>query len=147
MLPRILAATTAVLVLGVPRSVAAQTMVTIEAPVNLTKLSPDLEKVRLQCGLGSDAIAPNTAFASALAKGVQDELPVMAGQLVTTMRAVFPIPEGVLQDPIGKTAEYMCGILGFSKSLQRWDQFSETSTVPAFQLKPTPAVIQGTFVW
>ena len=49
-------------------------------------------------------------------------------------------------NPIGQTAEYSCGLMGYSKSLQRWDLLDSASTVPVFNVKPTPQV-QGTFVW
>jgi len=120
-------------------------MVTFEMPVNLTQLSPDIERVRVSCWIASSALP----FAAPTSPDVfpKDESPVVLGQVVKTMTVLFPIPTGALQDPIGKTAEYMCLLMGFSKSLQRWDGFSETSTVPAFRIKPTPAPIQGTFVW
>lgn len=124
----------------------AGTSVTLILPVNLTQLSSDLELVRLRCGVFSEAlIAPS--YMTGEASVPKDEVLVLGGQLVTTMKVMVPIPAEFLKDPVGKSAEYQCAIDGFSKSLQRWDMFSETSTVPAFLLKPAPSVIRGTFTW
>jgi hypothetical protein len=123
----------------------AGTSVTLVLPVNLTQLSSDLERVRLRCGVASGALTwPSSTLEQIEFK---DEVPAFGGQLVTTMKVMVLIPVEYLKDPIGKTADYFCSIEGFSRSLQRWGAFSETSTVPALLLKPAPSVIQGTFTW
>lgn len=132
---------------GGPLLSGAGTSVTFTLPVNLTQLSSDLERVRLRCMVGGEGMAWPSSYMSSEASVPRDEVPVLGGQLVTTMKIMVPIPVEFFKDPIGKTAEYQCGIDGFSKSLQRWDFFSETPTAPAFLLKPAPPVIQGTFTW
>jgi hypothetical protein len=155
MVARILRAAMTASVLGVPCSAAAQTTVTLDVPLNLTQVSPDIEKVRIFCGFspsGDGLVFPTnlTNEASVIAAGFaqQLEMPVMAGQVVVTMRLMFPISADMLPAaPVGKKVDYGCGLIGFSKSLQKWDQFSETQTVAAFRLKPTPQTIMGSFVW
>jgi len=156
MRPRIVTAVVTAWVLGAPEVVHAQlstqlsgagTSVTFTMPVNLTQLSSDLERVRLLCGITSEVMIAPSSMSSQDAMP-KDEVYVLGGQLVTTMKVMVPIPlEWFQQVPIGKPAMYQCGLQGFSKSLARWDMFSETSSVPAFLLKPTPAIIQGTFTW
>ena len=128
----------------IPELSGAGTTVTITLPVNLTQLSPDLERVGFRCRIVTEAASglnlPESWW-------YQDEGPVFGGQLVTTMKVMMVIPVEWLKDPIGKTGEWWCSLMGFSKSLRRWDFFSETSSVPAFLLKGLPAEIKGTFVW
>ena len=123
------------------------TSVTFTIPLKLTQLSPDLEKIRVFCAVGGEALAPLPMAMTTMDALPRDEMPVVAGQLVATMSVLVPIYAELLQNPAGKTAEYQCFLAGFSKSLQNWGEFSETSTVPAFLLKPTPAPIKGTFAW
>lgn len=141
MLSRKLGATLALAALSAPRSLAAQTMVTFEVPVNLTQLAPEIIKIRVRCEIKSTAIvAPNAGAVSTM-----DELPVLGGSLVTTMRVVIAFPVGTLQAPIGKTAQYQCDLQGVTAS--GLGGFSETTSITAFQLKPTPPSLAGTFVW
>ena len=126
------------------------TAFTFTMQVNLTQLSTDLEKVGLMC-----AINPSTVFkmpAPSTMQGMievmaKDYLPVVAGQVVGTLRAVFPIPAEWLVNPIGQPGDYTCMLLGLSRSEQKWGAFSETSTIPALLLKPAPQQITGTFKW
>lgn len=144
-------------VLGSPGAVSGQfsgagTTVTITVPVNLTQLSPDLERVRFICGITSDAMAalPQNPMTVGLQDLLQpkDEVLVLGGQLVTTMKVIAMIPIELLPEAAGKPAEYNCRFDGFSRSLQRWEQLHEGSTVPAFNLKGLSlAGITGTFNW
>ncbi len=76
----------------------------------------------------------------------RDDLPVVSGKVVGTMRIVYALATEWFVNPIGQSANYSCGLVGYSTSLQRWDVFSATSTIPAFKLNPEP-VFTGTFVW
>jgi hypothetical protein len=158
---------TALLALGPHRALAAQfnlnpsdpqtanwtlaTTVTFTIPIKLTQLSPDLQKVRAVCvvmgGGFSSAATPLFSNSNLLNWLANAEMMVLAGQVVATLSVTVPIWAELLEDPIGKTAEYRCGLQGFSKSLLRWDSFSETSTVQGLLLKPTPPPIQGPFKW
>ena len=151
MLFRIILATVLSLALFAPGTLAAQTpavatTVTFVVPVNLTQLSPDLEKVRLACVVYSNAtlvVPPG----SVLRPGSEEEMVVTSGQVVTALRVIIPILSSWLQDPVGKRADYGCHLEGYSKSLGRWDLFSDTATNPAFRLTPKPAELFGSFVW
>jgi len=124
----------------------AATSVTLTVPVKLTQLSPDLERVRLQCMLGGDGLRANaTPMLDPLLKPV-DEVMVTSGQLVTTMKVMIWIPVEIFDDPIGKTAGYQCRFTGYSKSLNLWGDLHDAATDAVFNIKPTPQ-IQGTFVW
>lgn len=124
------------------------TTVTFTIPLKLTQLSPDVEKVGVFCLVGGDGLLrPSWASGVTMDLLPKDEMPVVTGQLVATMSVLVPIYAELLQNPTGKTADYQCWLAGFSKSLQSWQEFSETSTVPAFVVKPTPAPIRGTFIW
>jgi len=156
MFTRILAATVTLgWALNVPIPAAAQTpaygtAVTFNVPVNLTQLSPDLERVRVICMVGSEALnIPSGMFGVGnLAQNPpSDEAPVVLGKVERTMQVVFPIAAEWLQNATGKEAQYYCALQGFSRSLQRWELFDESSNNAAFRLIPTPPVIEGTFVW
>jgi hypothetical protein len=138
---RFLAVVVALTAATSPRSLTAQTTVTFEVPVKVTQLSTEILKIRVLCNIRSDAIvAPSAGGASEV-----DEVPVVGGQVVTTMRVIFVFPEGTLRAPVGKTATYSCE-LGL-RTATGAGAFSETSSNLAHVVKPQPAVITGTFVW
>lgn len=141
MFTRIVAACLVFAVVMVPRSLAGQTMITFEAPVKLTQLAPEIQAVSMYCEIKSQAIvAPNPGQADASA-----EVPVIAGQLVTTFVVVLQFPQGTLQAPVGQTATYRCYLRGRTQT--GLGGFSDTATNPIWVLKPNPVDIQGTFVW
>ena len=147
----IISATAMALALCAPGSLAAQTMtletsVTFLVPVNLTQLSPDIERVRALCVITSPVMTPTLPF-NAPPPIIASEALVSSGQVNTTLRTEFPIYSGWLQDPIGKQAVYQCGLQGYKKSAQQWGSFDDASPDPVFRLKPTPANLQGSFVW
>jgi hypothetical protein len=165
MLPRIAGAATAALLLSISSPLAAQfgplppgilvTAVTFTVPLNLTQLPPDLERVKVACAIFGEGIATGTSL-NPLSPSPQDpssesypfkqELFVTAGQVVATASIqVVVFLDG--QKAIGKTAQYGCGVMGYSKSLNRWELLSETPSSPVFMLKPAPPAIQGTFLW
>jgi hypothetical protein len=133
-----------------------ETAVTFTLPVNLTQLSPDLERVRFICMIqpGQVLIYPpaltqamGTTTSTTIASWPnRDDLPVVSGKAVGTMRIVYPLATEWFVNPIGQTANYSCGLVGYSTSLQRWEVFSATSPIPAFKLDPVP-MFHGTFVW
>lgn len=128
-------------VVSSPRSLAAQTMVTFEVPVKLTQLAPEILEISLYCEIKSQAIvAPNPGLVSGT-----DDVPVVAGQLTTTMRVVITLDATALQAPVGKTANYTCYLRG--KTATGLGGFSDTAPNPIWVLKPNPAAITGTFVW
>jgi hypothetical protein len=138
---RILAVALVLCALSSPATLGAQTQVTFEAPVKLTQLAPEITAVQLYCEIKSTAIvSPNPGRLSAT-----DEVPVVAGQLTTTLRVVLTFPQGTLQSPVGQTATYMCEIKGRTQS--GLGGFSDTATNPIWVLKPNAAPVQGTFVW
>jgi hypothetical protein len=136
-----LRATVLLAALAAPGSLAAQTMITFEVPVNLTQLAPEIIKIRVFCEIKSAAIVSPTAGRAT----AQDELPVLGGKLVTTMRIIITFPAGSLQAPTGQTAQYQCDMVGISAV--GLGSFSETAAIAAWQLKPTPPSLTGTFVW
>jgi hypothetical protein len=140
------------------QAVEAQTVpgdVTFEVPVNLTRLWGEITKVAVWCKISSEALigTRNKQLQAQL------ELPVAAGQLVTTARVVVIVSSTAFTDPtmkitgspIGQPATYQCSLSGFSMLPTTngggWNVFSADSTNPAFRLTPTPAPIGGNFVW
>jgi hypothetical protein len=125
--------------------------VTFELPLNLTQVDSDIMKVEVKCFITSEAITPHSAAGlvyggDGRVLGGMVELPVDGGQLVTTAQIVVPT-NNRLVDPIGKSATYACQIRGYSIGQQNWGEFSETHSIPAFRLTPTPEVLTGTFTW
>lgn len=119
--------------------------VTFQVPLNLTKLATDITKVRVFCEILSAALVTgNLVGGPALAT----EVPVSAGQVVSTATVVIPINS--LDTSKATSAQYHCQLEGFSQTLQRWYPFSETATDARFRLSPTPGLIPasgGTFTW
>ena len=153
MLSRFVAGTVLILGLCAPGPAAAQTTfetsVTFLVPVNLTQLSPDLEKVKLTCTILFDQwlntyYKPNPAGVP-MPEG--ETTVISGGKVNTTLRAEVFIVSGSLENAPGHESSYQCNLMGYSKSLQRWDFFSETATDAAFRLKPKPGPINGTLVW
>jgi hypothetical protein len=111
------------------------------------------------CHITSDAAAVRTGKGAAQRRhlGAQIELPVSAGQLVTTARVIVPVAArrftdettGIYSDPAGKTANYHCVLMGFSskRTPGGWNQFTDNNTNASFGLSPTPSSITGNFVW
>ena len=127
--------------MSVPGSLSAQTMVTLEIPVNLTKLSPQITKVGVSCTFTSDGVV----YINAGPRIAQDQLPVVNAQMISTFRVVFELKAEDLKAPIGKTAEYQCSLFASTSNVNA--AFSEDDPASPFYLKPTPRTIVGTFVW
>jgi len=137
--------------LAAPRRATGQsaaTIVSFEMQVNLTNLSPDLERVRLLCMITSTSLAmpAPTNYSAELLPGTT--MYVAQGQLVGTITVQFPIEAGWLApDAIGKQADYQCQLVGFSTSLKRWDLLSDQPQTPSFRLNTSPPALRGSFVW
>jgi len=127
--------------------------VTFEVPLNLTRLASDITKVMVTCSITSDAFPLRKGKDAKVKQGIgaQVELPVSAGQLVTTARVVVPITVDkfldpvtmIRQDPTGKSAEYQCDLMGFTGV---WRVPTEKSPNP-LRLSPVPVPIRDTFTW
>jgi hypothetical protein len=138
----------AVLVLvsmSIPGSLSAQTMLTLEIPVNLTKLHPDVQQVQANCNLYSAGIVVGTISSNNPTRVGRDQVPVMGGQVVSTFRVLFELPAEVMKDPIGKTANYECHLNGYTS--KGWSGFSEDDPASPMYMKPAPKPITGSFVW
>lgn len=127
---------------------ATDPTITFTMPLNLTKISSDIEKIAVYCRIQSAAIltSDNRVWA-------QVEFPVRSGQVIdntfqqVTSATVQVKATNLDVNALGKPASYECILSGFSTSLQRWDTFQESHTVAAFRLTPTPQSLTGSFVW
>ena len=119
--------------------------VTFKVPLNLTKLSTDITKVRVSCRLTSTAlVAVNSSGQLTHDMVVGTDVPVSNGQVVTTATLVFS--NFTLTNPAGVSASYQCTLMGFDNT-GNGSNFSESSADPRFRLTPTPAPLPGTFTW
>jgi hypothetical protein len=125
--------------------------VTFEIPLNLTNLSPNIDRVRLRCEVRSLFLMG--VWAGAL------EIPVSAGQVVLAAtstqvpRLLVPIPASAFlqPSPVGRSADYNC-TLSLHSPAYGWQVLSGSansqSLLPQpFQLTPRPAAIYGAFSW
>jgi len=116
--------------------------VTFQVPLNLTRMSPEITKIRVLCSISTTAITSSTGSHN-VSNAV--ELPVSGSQVVTTANVVVPVT--TLDTSNGNTsASYTCTIDGQSLTNSRWTSFDERA-VGAFKLSPTPQPITGTFTW
>jgi hypothetical protein len=133
--------------------VSAQTIpgdVTFEVPINLTRLSPYLSKVAVTCMFGT-TIDPNMGTTSSGKDMLSNrvELPVSAGQVVTTARVVIAVPSTPLYKP-GTVLNYQCALSALSSEPMAgssWHPLGEKVPVPSLQVSPVPVPITGTFTW
>lgn len=127
---------------GTAQTVSAS--VTLQVPVNLTQLGPDVEKVRVGCSVNSLAITNGTGTGSHEITKTQ-ELPVSGGSVVTTASLVFSFTQ--LDNPVGKNATIVCTLNGWSTSQQKWIQFVPGEPNPSFRTTTTVGFLDGSFVW
>ena len=146
MSPRMPAALAALCLL-IPAAATAQTKaeVTLRVPLNLTKLSTDIERVYVVCTLTSNAFSAAGPGGGSVNK--QLSIPASNGQVVDTASVVFSASLDPAKLRSYPTASYQCRLSGFSASLQRADAFSDSHATAAFRLSPTPAVLSGSFNW
>jgi hypothetical protein len=134
-----------------PRPSAAQVPaeVTLKVPVNLTKLGPDVTRIKVQCSIQSNAITAgeNLEYLGTSTNTVLQvqEFPVSGGQVVTTASFVFAFTK--LDNPVGKTAAAGCNLVGWSESQLRYLQFGPGETNPSFRVTSTVAGINSYFDW
>lgn len=135
--------------------VNAQTIpgdVTFEVPVNLTRLSSYISKVAVTCQFGS-TIDPNigTIGTTSGATGVlykKVELPVSAGQVVTTAHVVVTVPSTTDFKP-AQSLMYQCALTALSSEPgvgSGWLPF-DPKYGTSFNVSPTPLPITNTFNW
>lgn len=135
--------------------VSAQTIpgdVTFEVPVNLTRLSPYVSKVAVTCQFGSTIdLNIGTVGMTSGATGVlykMVELPVSAGQVVTTAHVVVTVPSTPDFKP-GQSLMYQCALTALSSEPgvgSGWQPF-DPKYGTSFNVSPTPLPITGKFVW
>lgn len=139
---RLVYAIITVMLLAGPVSVAAQgteTEVTLKVPVNLTLLGSGLPKVKVTCGIRSAAIPGISQFHEQ-----SQEILVSGGQVVMTATLVFRFQ---LENPIGKLADIMCVIKGWSTLHQLWEVFNANAENPVFRTTPSLGLLQSSFTW
>lgn len=147
MMSRVLGAITATCLLLMSSASVAQTSpndVTIQIPLNLTKIASDITKVAVECG-----VIPPTGSNDKMPRK-KEEFPISGDQLVKTVTIVVTVTDSQymsVADLPGKTLGVGCQLTGFSGTLQRWDYFAEAHPVEVFRLSPTPQPISGSFVW
>jgi hypothetical protein len=116
--------------------------VTLEMPIELAKLSPDITKVRVECRIFSYAIPASTPNRTAIQS---KEFPVVDGALRTMVYLPFSFTG--LENPVGQQADLGCTLTGWSQAQQKWDQFRESHPDPVFRTNPTLNTVNGRFVW
>jgi len=135
--------------LASPSARAAQSSdVTFTIPLNLTQLSPQIEKVFISCEIMSSAILVNRTKNMGRVTPPWLEIPNTSGQIVTTATFVIPLPFGTLSETApGTSASYVCYLGGYSRTTGQPTSFSETAADPAFRLSPSPTSLYGNFTW
>jgi hypothetical protein len=136
-----------------------------EAPVNLTKLSPSITKVAVECNVKGAGITVGTAAAVKDTFTKRVEVPVNGGQVVGSLQVVFPasLTAGI---KAGTAISYDCGLLGLAetkpatggtakqeaggsapdRNKATWKTF-ESRNGPAFTLSERLEPITGNFKW
>jgi len=131
--------------------------VTFEVPVNLTRLSPYLSKVAVTCAFGETSdpkrlTIDSTFGTTSSSSGVlfnRVELPVSAGQVVTTARVVIAVPSSPPFKP-GTVLNYQCVLSGLSSERgagSGWYPLDQKAPVASLQVSPVPVPITDTFTW
>lgn len=123
--------------------------VTFVVPLNLTRLSPYIERVAVSCRFG-DLDDPRMTLS------MNQEIPVSSGQVVGDAVIVVPVdPYAALFKP-AQTLSYECtlsGLIGGSRSgtqadpmITGWVRLDD-KLEPSIALSPPPTPIKGMFVW
>jgi hypothetical protein len=124
-----------------------------EVPINLTRLSPYVSKVAVTCQFGL-RIDPNlgtigTTSGSTEVLYKKVELPVSAGQVVTTAQVVVTVPSTPDFKP-GQSLMYQCALSALSSEPMAgnvWYPLDQKVPVASLQVSPVPVPITGTFTW
>ena len=118
--------------------------VTLKVPLNLTKLSADLVKIRVSCQLQSTALRALDAQGQETQRiMVTTEVPVSNGQVVTTLTFVFS--KFTLINPAGVSASYSCFPNGTDRTGLS-GPLTDTQP-PQFRVTPSLGSLNGTFTW
>lgn len=143
--------------------------ITFEVPVHLTRLSSYVSKVAVTCMIERGVVPdpdpnhpeknysravkahPNMGTTSASREALFNtvELPVSAGQVVTTAHVVVTVPSTPPFKP-GESMMYECALTASSSENGvggGWKPFSPKEKGTSLNVSPTPLPIWGTFVW
>jgi hypothetical protein len=116
---------------------------TLDVPVRLTRLSPSITKVAVDCKVTANG--PSRALAA------RAEAPVTNGQIERSLLVVFPMSQTTTFKP--GTVNYECVLTGLSEGASStsanergWRAFGPKSGA-AWNVSPVPAAIKGDFAW
>lgn len=117
--------------------------VTFEVPLNLTRLSPYISMVAVTCKFGRDITYDRETQTNRV------ELPVAAGQVVTTVSVVVAAPTTTIFKP-GEKLEYECALTALSSEPRAgsgWQPFDPKAMGESLHVSPTPLPIKDSFTW
>ena len=132
--------------LFLPGIVIAETVpgdVTFQVPLNLTRLSPYISMVAVTCKFGRNITYDRETQTNRV------ELPVSAGQVVTTVSVVVATPTSTIFKP-GENLEYECALTALSSEPRAgsgWQPFDPKAMGESLHVSPTPLPIKGSFAW
>ena len=113
---------------------------TLQVPLNLTRLSPSISTVAVECTLMPTAGPKATT--------IRQELPVSAGAAVGTANLVFPA-SATTGVTTGTVLNYTCTLTAFSTEQDSktggWKAFDATN--PVFNVTPIPKALSGRYTW
>jgi hypothetical protein len=113
---------------------------TLDVPMNLTRLSPFIASVAVTCTLQAPGVrGPLTS---------RKEVAVSAGQLVGSIQVVFPASQTA--SFMKGTVDYECVLTAFStdpdpKGVRGWHTFDKLGE--ALVVSPVPGPVKGDFIW
>ena len=152
MKPNPVVAAALLVAIGAPAMLAAQTVsaeVTVSVPVKLTQIGPDVPKVRVTCDVMSEAFTTATNDLASLGTSryvrKSQELPATGGQVTTTAALVFSFTG--LDNPVGKKADVICVLTGWSTSQAAWVPFEPLATNLSLRTTATVPLLNTSFVW
>jgi len=129
---------------------AQQSDVTFRVPVNLTNLSPDIVRVRVQCRI-SAYFSEFKGTRQGDAWFYQASGQIVGGRIAATATVVVAVP--TLKDPAGlispapKTANWDCSLQAFTQAGPVWGEFGETPSSQMYRMSPPLTRISGSFLW
>ncbi|MGC4028503.1 MAG: hypothetical protein QM696_06505 [Steroidobacteraceae bacterium] len=136
--------------------------VTFVVPVDLTRLMPDISRVRVSCGITSLVLKTPSLQASGTGLSRRYNL-VGFNEIAVTQGAAVKSPLFVhvsvaesdflpaTGNPSGQVAEYECALVGHSTASNSWGEFIAVNPARTsnsmYWLTPLPSKITGQFVW
>jgi hypothetical protein len=114
--------------------------VTFTVPLNLTQLSPFVEKIAVVCRLGVDNFK--------IAFGNRIEIPVTAGQVVKPASVLVSVPSDQFKP--GQSIDYDCSLSAFvaeSAKYEGWYPFGTSTPQGSLKVSPIPSPLTGSFMW